>query len=110
MAKIQKVIDDYPGLKRDVLTYLKERIKEVLTGAGATIVVRIFGPDMAVLRDKAQEVYGAIKGVDGVAVSATSSDATIASTYASASGRKNEPASPSRKNTGRNTRITIRLA
>ncbi len=56
MAKIQALIDQYPGLKRDVLTYLKERIKEVLTGAGATIVVRIFGPDMDVLRSKAQEV------------------------------------------------------
>ena len=46
----------YPGLYKDVQTYLKERIKEVLTGAGATVVVRIFGPDMAVLRAKAQEV------------------------------------------------------
>ena len=27
------VVDGYPGLYRDVLTYLKERIKEVLTGA-----------------------------------------------------------------------------
>ncbi len=35
-----------------MLTYLKERIKEVLTGAGATIVVRLFGPDLDVLRDE----------------------------------------------------------
>jgi CzcA family heavy metal efflux pump len=67
MAKIQKVVDQYPGLKRDVLTYLKERIKEVLTGAGATIVVRIFGPDMDKLRDKAQEVKKAIESIEGVA-------------------------------------------
>ena len=51
MAKIQTVVDGYPGLYRDVLTYLKERIKEVLTGAGATIVVRVFGPDLAILRE-----------------------------------------------------------
>ena len=43
-AKIQEVVDGYPGLYRDLLTYLRERIKEVLTGASATIVVRIFGP------------------------------------------------------------------
>ena len=42
----RRSIDGYPGLYRDVLTYLKERIKEVLTGAGATVVVRIFGPDI----------------------------------------------------------------
>ena len=51
------VVECYPGLFRDVLTYLKERIKEVLTGASATVVVRIYGPDIAVLRDKAQESY-----------------------------------------------------
>ena len=66
MAKIEAVIDGYPGLYRDVLTYLKERIKEVLTGAGATVVVRIFGPDLAVLRDKAHEVDEAMKDVAGV--------------------------------------------
>lgn len=44
VAKIQEVVDGYPGLVRDLLTYLKERIKEVLTGAGASIVVRIYGP------------------------------------------------------------------
>lgn len=67
MAEIQKVIDGYPGLiQKDVLTYLKERIKEVLTGAGATVVVRIFGPDLSTLRDKAQEVAAAMKGITGV--------------------------------------------
>lgn len=67
MAEIQKVIDAYPGLiQKDVLTYLKERIKEVLTGAGATVVVRIFGPDLDTLRNKAQEVAGVMKGVPGV--------------------------------------------
>jgi CzcA family heavy metal efflux pump len=66
VSKVQAVVDGYPGLFRDLLTYLKERIKEVLTGASATVVVRIFGPDMAVLRDKAQEVNKAITDVKGV--------------------------------------------
>ena len=46
VAKVQAVVDGYPGLKRDLLTYLRERIKEVLTGASATVVVRIFGPEI----------------------------------------------------------------
>ena len=41
VAKIQAIVDGYPGLYRDLLTYLRERIKEVLTGASATIVVRV---------------------------------------------------------------------
>ena len=30
VAKIQEVVDGYPGLYRDVMTYLKERVREVL--------------------------------------------------------------------------------
>ena len=65
-AKIQEMVDGYPGLKRDLLTYLKERIKEVLTGAGATIVVRVYGPDLDVLRAKAQEIKTEMSSVEGV--------------------------------------------
>jgi CzcA family heavy metal efflux pump len=67
VAKIQSVVDGYPGLQRDLLTYLRERIKEVLTGASATVVVRIFGPDLDVLATKAAEVGKVIGGVAGAA-------------------------------------------
>jgi CzcA family heavy metal efflux pump len=67
VAKIQSVVDGYPGLVRDLLTYLKERIKEVLTGAGASIVVRLYGPDLEGLRAKAAEIGKTIGGVEGVA-------------------------------------------
>jgi CzcA family heavy metal efflux pump len=66
VAAIQEVVDGYPGLYRDVQTYLKERIGEVLTGEGDAIVVRIFGPDLDVLRAKAQEVQQILSGIDGV--------------------------------------------
>ena len=66
VGKIQEVVDGYPGLKRDLLTYLKEAIKEVLTGSGGSIVVRVFGPDLAVLRNKAQDVKKVMEGVEGV--------------------------------------------
>ena len=65
VAKVQAVVDGYPGLQRDLLTYLRERIKEVLTGASATIVVRVFGPELDVLQRKAAEVGKVIAGVDG---------------------------------------------
>ncbi|MGK0185139.1 MAG: CzcA family heavy metal efflux pump [Verrucomicrobiales bacterium] len=65
VATVQEVVNGYPGLYRDLLTYLKERIKEVLSGASATIVVRIFGDDLEKLRDKAQEVGKVMSAVDG---------------------------------------------
>ncbi len=67
LAKVQATVDGYPGLFKDVLTYLKERVKEVLTGAGATIVVRIYGPDLAKLREKAKEVSTVMAEVEGIA-------------------------------------------
>jgi CzcA family heavy metal efflux pump len=67
IKRIQEAIDGYPGLTRDVLTYLRERIKEVLTGAGATVVVRIYGSDMAELRKTAETVRASIADISGVA-------------------------------------------
>jgi len=67
VAKIQSIVDGYPGLYRDLLTYLRERIKEVLTGASATVVVRVYGPELEQLRAQAQTVRGAIAKVQGVA-------------------------------------------
>ncbi len=64
---VQGVMDSYPGLIRDVQTYLKERIREVLAGSAHPIVIRIFGPDLEVLRTKAKEVNDAIAGVRGIA-------------------------------------------
>jgi CzcA family heavy metal efflux pump len=66
VGTIQKVVDGYPGLYRDLLTYLRERIKEVLTGTSASMVVRLYGSDLDVLRTKAQEVAKAMGPVDGV--------------------------------------------
>ena len=67
VARIKSAIDGYPGLYRDVLTYLRERIKEVLTGAGATVVVRIFGPDQGELRAAAERVRAKVADIPGVA-------------------------------------------
>jgi len=66
VKKIQEVVDGYPGLYRDLLTYLRERIKEVLTGASATLVIRIYGENLDILRQKAEEVKAAIVDTDGV--------------------------------------------
>lgn len=66
IKRVAEVIDGYPGLYRDLLTYLKERIKEVLTGTSASIVVRIHGSDLAVLREQADEVAKKLKSVEGL--------------------------------------------
>ena len=66
LQAIQDTVDRYPGLYRDVQTYLKERIREVLTGTSEAIVVRIYGHDLDVLSAKATEVRKALEGIDGI--------------------------------------------
>ena len=66
LAKIQETVNGYPGLVRDVQTYLKERIREVLTGSSDTVVVRIYGPELEVLRRQAEAVQEALAGIDGI--------------------------------------------
>ena len=65
-AKIEETVDGYPGLYRDVQTYLRERVKEVLTGVGDSIVIRIFGSDLGVLRSNADNVRDTIKDIPGL--------------------------------------------
>ena len=66
LAKIQEVVDSYPGLYHDVLTYFNERVDEVLAGSTEPIVVRIFGEDLDELRSKAQEVRQLLSDIPGI--------------------------------------------
>ncbi len=66
LASVQSMVDGYPGLYRDVQTYLKERIREVLTGSSHPIVIRIYGDDLDVLRGKAAELEGKLSGIEGL--------------------------------------------
>jgi Cu/Ag efflux pump CusA len=65
VAAVQKVVDGYPGLFRDVQTYLGERVGEVLTGIGSAVVVRIYGDDLTTLHDLAEQVNEAVADIPG---------------------------------------------
>jgi Cu/Ag efflux pump CusA len=67
LAAVQETVAGYPGIYRDVQTYLRERVKEVLTGKSESIVVRIFGPELEVLREQAAKVQQALTGIEGLA-------------------------------------------
>lgn len=67
LAAVQEIVDGYPGIHRDVQTYLKERIREVLTGHGDAVVVRVYGDDLKTLRELAKEIEGVMGGIDEAA-------------------------------------------
>ncbi|MBL9008249.1 MAG: efflux RND transporter permease subunit [Myxococcales bacterium] len=66
VRRIEAVVAAYPGVFSDVLTYLKERIKEVLSGTSSAIVVRIYGPDLDRLRSEANAIAAELSSIPGL--------------------------------------------
>lgn len=71
LSDIRDVLDATPGYAFQAKQFLRERIDEVLTGSTADLLVRIVGPDLKVLRKKAEpvaEVMSRIRGVKDLRV------------------------------------------
>jgi CzcA family heavy metal efflux pump len=66
LDRIREVANGYPGLYREVQTYLDERIEEVLTGGKEPIIVRVYGSDLGILRAKSDQILSLVKSVPGV--------------------------------------------
>jgi len=65
-AAIRETIDGYPGIERNVHSYLRDKVGEALTGSSHAIVVRIYGQQREILRQKAEEVRQALSGIAGI--------------------------------------------
>lgn len=66
IAAIQDVVDGFPGLNRRIRTYQPEPVEETVAGPDKDIVVRIYGHELDVLNDMAQEVTLSLAEVDGI--------------------------------------------
>jgi CzcA family heavy metal efflux pump len=66
VASVKQVVAGYPGLSFEVLTYLQSKVREELSGTGESMVVRVYGDDLHVIREKADEVAKMLAGIDGV--------------------------------------------
>ncbi|MGD9704170.1 MAG: efflux RND transporter permease subunit [Acidimicrobiia bacterium] len=63
---VRDVVDGYPGIRHEVTTYSKDKMSRVLAQTTDEITVRLFGTDLDLLHQKAEEVRGAVAGLDGV--------------------------------------------
>jgi len=66
IAAIRDTIEGYPGVDRKLQTYLRDKVREALSGASEAVVVRIYGQKREVLRQMAEEVRQALSGISGV--------------------------------------------
>lgn len=63
---IRARLEEVPGFSFNVLSYLKERMEEVMAGATAQVVVKIFGPDLATLRELGQRTAATMAEIPDV--------------------------------------------
>ncbi|HVJ30181.1 MAG TPA: efflux RND transporter permease subunit, partial [Gammaproteobacteria bacterium] len=63
---IREIVDSYPGLRTEVMTFLGDRFSESLTGETAAVVVNVFGNDLEELDLTGARIAAALQGVDGV--------------------------------------------
>ena len=66
LASVRSALAGYPGLELELGTYMTARAGEALTSALDEVAVRIFGPDLDVLREQANLVRDAVTGIPGV--------------------------------------------
>ena len=67
IAKMQQELESIPGLDLNFSQYIKDNVEEALSGVKGELVVKIFGPDLGILQQKADEVRRVMAGVQGVA-------------------------------------------
>jgi len=70
-SDLRRAFAGFVGVNASVMTFLMERIEETLSGYTASVVVNVFGNDLDLLDQKAQEiarVLGEVRGATDVAV------------------------------------------
>ncbi len=63
--QIREVLEAYPGVVSETMTFLGDRISETMTGETAPVVISIYGDDLDVLDDQARQIAAAVSGVRG---------------------------------------------
>jgi len=67
IGRMYRQLSGIPGLSLNFSQYIKDNVEEALSGVTGELVVKIFGPDLTVLQEKAGEVEHVMSGIRGVA-------------------------------------------
>ena len=66
LNEIETIIDSYPGLDGDVLTYIQAKLENSRPEAGEDLAIRVYGSNSEVLKAKAEEIKDAISEINGI--------------------------------------------
>ena len=67
VERMRHDMEAIPGLDLNFSQYIKDNVEEALSGVKGEMVVKMFGPDLAVLQHKADQVERVLARVPGVA-------------------------------------------
>ncbi|MEQ8846699.1 efflux RND transporter permease subunit [Botrimarina sp.] len=65
LAEIRDTLSEMPGVVFNIGQPISHRLDHIMSGIRAQIAVKLYGPDLQVLRDKAYEVALAVSEVEG---------------------------------------------
>ncbi len=63
--QLRRVVREFPGQRLSLDQPIEQRINEMISGARTDVVVKLFGDDLKVLREKAEEIEKVLKTVAG---------------------------------------------
>jgi len=66
-AKMSAAFEDFPGAQFNFTQPIAAAVDELLTGTKAELALKLFGPDMEVLKGKSAEIEAVIRSVPGAA-------------------------------------------
>ena len=65
IAEIRKVMEETPGIAFGFTQPIEMRVSEMLTGTRGDVAVKLFGTDIGVLNEKADEIAAVLKHITG---------------------------------------------
>lgn len=63
---LRKILEGYPGIQGEVVTFLGDRISESLSGETAQVAIKVFGTDLAALDSAGDHIVAALEGERGI--------------------------------------------
>ena len=64
--ELRGILEQYPGIQSEVVTFLGDRISESLSGETAQVAIKVFGDDLDKLDRVGGEISAALASVDGI--------------------------------------------